>query len=213
MGAGDPSTAAGAGSEPTDRPPYETFKHPTCRGSMVLGTACGTCEKCAWERARFAQKASASSNAPHPASGEGTLALKPCPFCGGKALMLQWNDKSYVTRYTTEVHARVVCPECDAQVDYAHGSQAIAKAATIWNERVSHTEPERADEPVSPFALRGADRLASEVNALVRSGKLGARTPAADALLDYCTTRFGQDDPIGALEATSSSLCAEDGHA
>lgn len=32
------------------KPPYETFKGPTCRGSLVLGNGCGHCEKCAWER-------------------------------------------------------------------------------------------------------------------------------------------------------------------
>jgi hypothetical protein len=31
-------------------PPWETFKSPTCRGSYILGTACGRCEKCEWER-------------------------------------------------------------------------------------------------------------------------------------------------------------------
>ena len=32
------------------KPPFETFKKPTCRGSMALGTACGKCEKCKWEK-------------------------------------------------------------------------------------------------------------------------------------------------------------------
>lgn len=35
------------------RPPFETFTKPTCRGSYVLGTACGHCEKCEWERAHL----------------------------------------------------------------------------------------------------------------------------------------------------------------
>lgn len=26
------------------------FSKPTCRGSYVLGTACGNCERCEWER-------------------------------------------------------------------------------------------------------------------------------------------------------------------
>ena len=34
------------------RPPYETFKEPTCKGSYALGTDCGWCEKCTWERAQ-----------------------------------------------------------------------------------------------------------------------------------------------------------------
>lgn len=32
------------------RPPFETFTGPTCKGCYALGTACGTCEKCKWER-------------------------------------------------------------------------------------------------------------------------------------------------------------------
>lgn len=35
------------------RPPFETFKRPTCRGCYALGTACGQCDKCEWELAQI----------------------------------------------------------------------------------------------------------------------------------------------------------------
>lgn len=33
-----------------ESPPFETFTNPWCKGSLALGSACGTCEKCEWER-------------------------------------------------------------------------------------------------------------------------------------------------------------------
>ena len=35
-----------------DRPPFKSFGGVVCRGSYALGTACGRCERCAWERAQ-----------------------------------------------------------------------------------------------------------------------------------------------------------------
>ena len=52
----------------------------------------------------------------------------------------------------------------------------------------------------SPFDVKAADRLAYEVNRLVRRGVIDARSAAADSLLDYASGRFGDSDPIGQLE-------------
>lgn len=48
------------------RPPFETFKHPTCKGSYVLGSACGRCERCEWERGQLVDVAAEAHRPERP---------------------------------------------------------------------------------------------------------------------------------------------------
>lgn len=70
------------------RPPFETFTGATCKGCYALGTACGSCEKCKWERAQpdfIAAPLVQDSENPAPAMMEltriGDVPMR-CRLCG-----------------------------------------------------------------------------------------------------------------------------------
>lgn len=52
--------------------------------------------------------------------------LKPCPFCGGEAVLCENTDYAYV-----------YCKECGSQTDESHGTAGAAVAA--WNTRAERT--------------------------------------------------------------------------
>ncbi len=62
--------------------------------------------------------------------------LKPCPFCGGKAMEYLHHDKDYT--------AHIVCKECGASTQCFVGSDRYVVRASryAWNKRVKTDEVE-----------------------------------------------------------------------
>ena len=58
--------------------------------------------------------------------------LKPCPFCNGKAVLVQWRD-------TKKPNATwIECGGCEVMTSSFHDKEyvkAIAKAVRVWNRR------------------------------------------------------------------------------
>lgn len=52
--------------------------------------------------------------------------LKPCPFCGGEAI-LEWEGDSYV----------ISCKECNAEITFEQTRKSAIKA---WNRRTEVAE-------------------------------------------------------------------------
>jgi hypothetical protein len=85
-----------------------------------------------------------------------------------------------------------------------------------FGERMYDTEVARS-RPAAPLGgepekaahwsvrLRAADRLAREVKRLVDTGKLDARSPAGDALLDYGGVRNGEWAPLSDFGASGGA--------
>lgn len=55
-----------------------------------------------------------------------TEELKPCPFCGGEAILCENIDRAYV-----------YCKECGCQTDESHATARYA--AEAWNTRYKRT--------------------------------------------------------------------------
>jgi Lar family restriction alleviation protein len=58
--------------------------------------------------------------------------LKPCPFCGGEALMRE----RYINGIANTKHYRRECRHCKAT--FAHWFRSIKRANEAWNRRASN---------------------------------------------------------------------------
>lgn len=70
--------------------------------------------------------------------------LKPCPFCGGKAVEFLHHN---MNRTNSDV-AQIVCKNCGASTQYFVGSDRYAVRASryAWNKRVKIDEVEDNDK-------------------------------------------------------------------
>lgn len=60
--------------------------------------------------------------------------------------------------------------------------------------------------PEEPYLTDNADVYAARLIPFVRSGKIGSRSPAADAFLEYSLNRFSGSDSIKRLEKHVAEL-------
>ena len=60
------------------------------------------------------------------------IEIKPCPFCGGEAEVIQFYFKGVANR----LHYFCQCKKCGARLMNHRGFRTKAKAIEFWNRRV-----------------------------------------------------------------------------
>lgn len=62
------------------------------------------------------------------------ISLKPCPFCGGEATLINTTVLGMDCK-------SVMCMRCKAKVNNFGGSNTAIKAAEAWNRRADTNDP------------------------------------------------------------------------
>lgn len=63
--------------------------------------------------------------------------LKPCPFCGGKAMGTEYNDPFEC--------GAIYCVDCGAKIEFGCGGELRLKAIEAWNRRAGDGISEMVD--------------------------------------------------------------------
>lgn len=80
-----------------------------------------------------------------------SIELKPCPFCGGHAIIDGCDDTLWI----------VICKECNASIGYKETKEEAIEA---WNKRVEPTfTPDELDAIRRMFDIRRSERELPEI--------------------------------------------------
>lgn len=107
------------------------------------------------------------------------IKIKPCPFCGGKAVMLGEDDGMY----------QVVCPDCAGTIDDFYNEKEVA--AEKWNTRQIE---DNLNEQIGRFK-KYAEALENEIKELREALTFYAKGEHL-GLEDWQTEQILKDDDV-----------------
>ncbi len=102
---------------------------------------------------------------------------------------------------------RLAWVHASQRAEQAANARLIAAAPELLTENIAlRSALSKARAERDAFERVAADRLAGEVNKLIGLYALDARSPVADALLDYASIRHGDVNPITEVERAYEAI-------